>query len=155
MNKYDLERQITKEFINEASDREGSYTRSLKRVRDKAVKSALNVVLPPAVSVGKDVAELSSEAGDTYDYSQIKHKMNEKDTNIYKDVRSLEGLVDTLQGLMRPEIMNNYFKEYGEDFAIAIINEALMRNRFKGDTYQLTYRGQGPLTRMLPKLNRS
>lgn len=149
MNKYDLERQITKEFINEASDREGSYTRSLKRVRDKAVKSALNVVLPPAVSVGKDVAELSSEAGDTYDYSQIKDKMNEKDTNIYKDVRSLEGLVSFLQELMRPETMNNYFEQYGEDFAIAMINEALTRNLFKGDTYQLTHRAQGHMTRVM------
>ena len=154
MNKYDLERQITKEFINEASDREGSYTRSLKRLGNKAVRSALNVALPPAVSVGKDVAELSSDAGDTYDYSRIKRKMNEKDTNIYKDVRSLEGLVGSLQELMRPETMNSYFEQYGEDFAIAIINEALMSNRFKGDTYQLSYRGAGSLTRVMKQPGR-
>jgi len=154
MNKYDLERQITKEFINEASDREGSYTRSLKRLGNKAVKSALNLALPPSVSIGKDVAELSSEAGDTYDYSRIKREMNKKDTNIYKDVRSLEGLVGSLQELMKPETMNKYFEEYGEDFAIAMINEALTRNLFKGDTYQLTYRAQGHMTRVMQQPGR-
>tara|TARA_B100000945_G_C19969974_1_gene407108 strand:- start:88 stop:543 length:456 start_codon:yes stop_codon:yes gene_type:complete len=151
MNKYDLERKITKEFINEASDREGSYTRSLKR----AASSAAKAFIPSYGPLGLDAADAAREAGDAYDYSRVKGKMNKEDKRIYEDVKSLEGLVSSLQELMRPESMDKYFEEHGENFAIAIINEALENNRLKGDTYELSYRGQGSMTRMLPKLNQS
>ena len=144
MNKYDLERKITKEFINEASDREGSYTRSLKR----AAGSAVQAFLPSYGPLGKDAADAAIEAGNAYDYSRVKRSMSE---NEYEDVKSLEGFVSYLQELMKPDGMRKFHRDHGEDFAIAMINEALENNRFKGDTYQLAHRGQGSLTRIMKR----
>lgn len=144
MNKYDLERKITKEFINEASDREGSYTRSLKR----AAGSAVQAFLPSYGPLGKDAADAAIEASHAYDYSRVKRSMSEHE---YEDVRSLEGFVSYLQDLMKPDSMKKFHTEYGEDFAIAMINEALESNRFKGNTYHLSYRGEGSLTRVMKR----
>tara|TARA_Y100001972_G_scaffold129049_1_gene193740 strand:+ start:11370 stop:11813 length:444 start_codon:yes stop_codon:yes gene_type:complete len=144
MNKYELERKITKEFLSETSDREGSYTRSIKRAASSAAKS----FVPSYGPLGLDAADAAIAATDAYDYSMLKEDMT---TNEYEDVKSLEGFVSYLQELMKPEGMKKYHSENGEDFAIAMINEALKRNLFKGNTYQLTHRAQGHMTRVLKR----
>lgn len=147
MNKYDLERKITKEFLSEASDREGSYTKSLKRAASSTAKS----FVPSYGPLGLDAAEAAIAATDAYDYNLIKKNMS---SNEYEDVKSLEGLVSYLQELMKPDTMKKYHSEHGEDFAIAMINEALKSNLFKGNTYQLNHRAQGHMTRVLKRPQR-
>ena len=153
MNKYDSERQITKQFINESffdkfkkkpstsSGDEGAYTRELNRAGKIAKKTAKSAAVGTFLPV--DAVEGGLDAADAYLKSQKYLSIKKSMTDLqYQDVRQLLKLMDNLQKLMKPSKLKEIYdadkSENKTEFAVNLVNQALDRVHIQGNQYFLS-----------------
>ena len=145
MNKKQLlERQITKEFLNESldlneSNQDGAYTTQLKKTGKGLVGSIASALLP-----GSDVVSgVSSALQNLFKSDKYKELKDNMDPKHYSDLSEVLKLIDNLQKYIEPDIVNQLYAEDKENFAVNLVNKALERVHIKGNQYKLSSPQEG------------
>ena len=139
MNKKQLlERQITKEFLNESLDlnennQDGVYTTQLKRTGKGVAGSIASALIPGSdtvVSITNFFKNLFSSGG----YKGIRDNMS---PTHYNDLKHVSNLISKLQQGIEPNNLEILYKEDKENFAFNLVNQALKGVLISGSEYQL------------------
>ena len=145
MNKKQLlERQITKEFLNESLDlnennQDGVYTTQLKRTGKGVVGSIASALIPGSdtvVSITDFFKNLFSSGG----YKGIREVMSPVH---YNDLKHVSNLINNLQEGIKPENLKNFYKNDPDNFAFNLVNKALEDVLISGKRYQLSGGSEG------------
>lgn len=142
MMKYTLERQITREFLNNSNsllkessdDLRGIETREVQKTK----RSILDVVsdLLPGLDKAKGIYSILSNLNSALEGSEIKDMVTEEN---YKDLSYLLKLVDNINNSLSRESIESLIrnKPKGVPLGAHILSKCLEDIEFEGASYQL------------------
>ncbi len=145
MNKKQLiERQISKEFLNETFRGQGPATQYLQRT----AKSAAGALSP----VNLDFVKVLADAFNAKKWSDIKSEMDTSNNQqAYEHTTQLLAFFNNLAKLMEPDTLMSFYKKDQHNFTLNIINAALEANEIQDLNHKLTVHNTGPRTMNIPK----